>query len=116
MGRISLEDMEFYAYHGCFAEEQIIGGKFLVTVKIKTDTSEAEETDNLSKTINYQEIYALVKKEMEIKSKLLESVASRIAESVKTHFPEVKKVSVKVSKINPPVGGKMAAVSVLVKK
>lgn len=116
MGRIILEDMEFYAYHGCFAEEQIIGGKFLITVKIESDTSEAEETDNITKTVNYQEVYAVIKKEMELKSKLLEHVASRIADAIKNHFPAVKEISVKVTKVNPPVGGKMAGVSVLIKK
>jgi len=116
MGRIILEDMEFYAYHGCFAEEQIIGGKFLITIKIVTDTSEAEKTDNITKTVNYQEVYAVIKKEMELKSKLLEHVASRIADAVKNHFPAVEEISVKVTKINPPVGGKMGGVSVLIKK
>jgi len=116
MGRISLEDMEFYAHHGCLDEEQIIGGKFLVTIKINTDTSEAERTDSLSKTINYQEVYIITKREMEIKSRLLEHVAARIAGAVKKQFPAIKDIYVKVSKINPPVGGKMACVSVLVKK
>ena len=116
MGRIILEDMEFYAYHGCFAEEQIIGGKFLVTVRIDADTSEAEKSDDLTKTINYQEVYALTKKEMEIKSRLLEHVASRIADAVKDRFSDIKKISVKVTKINPPVGGKMSGVSIRIKK
>jgi 7,8-dihydroneopterin aldolase/epimerase/oxygenase len=116
MGRIILEDMEFYAYHGCFAEEQIIGGKFLITVKIESDTSEAEKTDNITKTVNYQEVYAVIKKEMALKSKLLEHVASRIADAIKNNFPAVKEISVKVTKVNPPVGGKMAGVSVLIKK
>lgn len=116
MGQIVLEDMEFYAYHGCFAEEQIIGGKFLITVKIVTDTAEAEKTDNIAKTINYQEVYALIKKEMAQKSKLLENVASRISDAIKSHFPAVEKISVKVTKVNPPVGGKMAGVSVRIEK
>ncbi|HOY30437.1 MAG TPA: dihydroneopterin aldolase [Bacteroidales bacterium] len=116
MGRIILEDMEFYAYHGCFAEEQVIGGRFLVTVKIDTETTIAEQTDDISGTINYQEVYALIKKEMAVKSKLLEHVTSRIACAVKEHFPAVHKISVKVTKTNPPVGGKMAGVSVSIKK
>ncbi len=112
MGRISLEGMEFYAYHGCFAEEQIIGNLFLVDVKIETDTSGAEESDDISKTINYQEIYLIVKTEMERKSKLLEHVASRIAKSLRIHFPAILKIRVKVSKMNPPLGGKLNNVSV----
>jgi len=115
MGRISLEGMEFYAYHGCFAEEQIIGNRFMVDVKIEADTSGAEESDDISKTINYQEVYLVVKTEMERKSKLLEHVAARIARSLKTHFPGILKIRVKVSKMNPPLGGKLNNVSVEVR-
>jgi dihydroneopterin aldolase len=72
MSTISIEQMEFYAYHGCFKEEQIIGTRFLVDLYLETDTAKAEKTDDLSETVNYQEVYLLVKKEMEIKRKALE--------------------------------------------
>lgn len=116
MGRIILEDMEFYAYHGCFAEEQIIGGRFLVNIEIDADTLSAENTDDLTKTINYQEVYLLIKKEMEIKSRLLEHVASRIVKAIKIKFPDILRISVNVSKMNPPLGGKIAKVSVHLEK
>jgi dihydroneopterin aldolase len=106
MGRIILENIEFYAYHGCFTEEQIVGSKFLVTVKFDYNSMEAEKTDSLSKTINYQEVYVLIKKEMEQKSRLLEHVASRIADAIKNNFHEAEKISVKVTKINPPLGAR----------
>ena len=116
MGRIILEGMEFYAYHGCFTEEQIIGGRFLVNIEIDADTLLAENTDDLSKTINYQEVYLLIKKEMEIKSKLLEHVASRIANAIKKQFPDIFKIFVCVSKMNPPLGGKIEKVSIQLEK
>ena len=64
MSKISLEGMEFFAYHGCFSEEQIIGTRFIVDLWIDANTLEAEDTDKLSKTLNYQEIYLLVKEQM----------------------------------------------------
>ena len=111
MSIISIKGMEFFAYHGCFKEEQIIGTKFFVDLYIEADTSEAEETDKLSKTINYQTVYLLVKKEMEIKSKLLEHVGRRILKAVKKEFPNINSVKVKISKMNPPLGGKINSVS-----
>ncbi|OYT12618.1 MAG: hypothetical protein B6I19_09430 [Bacteroidetes bacterium 4572_114] len=72
MALISLEGMEFFAYHGCFSEEQIIGTRFVVDLYIETDMKEAEESDKLSKTINYQDVYLMVKEQMMVKSKLLE--------------------------------------------
>lgn len=103
--------MEFYAYHGCFKEEQIIGTRFLVDLYLETNTENAEQSDALADTVNYQEVYLLVKKEMEIKSKLLEHVGRRILVSIKNTFPEVRFAKIKISKMNPPLGGKIKNVS-----
>ena len=111
MSTISIEQMEFYAYHGCFKEEQIIGTRFLVDLYLETDTGDAEKSDYLADTVNYQEVYLLVKKEMEIKSKLLEHVGRRILNAIKEEFPEVISSELKISKMNPPLGGKMKNVS-----
>ncbi|MBU1012010.1 MAG: dihydroneopterin aldolase [Bacteroidetes bacterium] len=115
MSIISIEGMEFFAYHGCFKEEQIIGTKFIVDLFIETETSLAEETDDLTKTINYLEVYSIVKKEMEIKSKLLENAGRRILSSLKHNFPNTKNMTVKISKLNPPLGGKIKNVSLTIK-
>lgn len=111
MGTISIEGMEFFAYHGCFKEEQIIGTKFTVDLFMETDTAEAETSDNLSKTVNYQAVYGLVAEEMNIKSNLLENVARRILDRLKREYPRVTASRIKISKMNPPVGGKVERVS-----
>ena len=116
MGKIQLENMEFYSYHGCFKEEQIIGTKFVVDLEIETDTTKAEVSDHLTDTLNYQEIYHVIKKEMEQKSHLLEHVARRIIDSVQAAFPGINHIRVKVSKLNPPVGGKMQQVSMVLEQ
>jgi dihydroneopterin aldolase len=115
MSKISLEGMEFFAYHGCFSEEQIIGTHFIVDLWIDANTAEAEETDKLSKTLNYQEIYLLVKEQMAIKSKLLEHVGRRILKTLMEKFPEIINAEVKISKMNPPLGGKLKNVSLTLK-
>lgn len=112
MSQISINGMEFFAYHGCFEEEQIIGTNFIVDLEIETDTSKSEETDKLSDTINYQEVYLLIKKEMEQNSKLLEHVGKRILNSLTTQFSEIEKTKIKISKINPQLGGKLDNVSI----
>jgi dihydroneopterin aldolase len=111
MGKIQLEGMEFFAYHGCFREEQLIGTKFVVDLDIEYETSSAEQSDHLHDTLNYQEAYRIVKKEMEIRSNLLEHVARRILEAMKKAFPSAGKTVVKISKLNPPLGGKVRQVS-----
>ncbi len=112
MALIALEGMEFFAYHGCFSEEQIIGTRFEVDLYLEAATQEAEESDVLSKTINYQEVYLLVKEQMAIKSKLLEHVGRRILNGVMKSYPEIEFAEVKVAKMNPPLGGKLGSVSV----
>jgi 7,8-dihydroneopterin aldolase/epimerase/oxygenase len=116
MALIELEEMEFFAHHGCFKEEQIIGNKFTVNFSFEVDTSKAEKTDKIGDTTNYQTVYDLIKEEMNIPSNLLEHVANRIIERVFNVFPEISWASVKVSKMNPPLGGKMKSVNAALKR
>lgn len=112
MGKIILEQMEFYAYHGCFQEEQIIGNRFIVTLELETNTTAAETSDKLQDTVNYQLVYNLVRREMDTKGHLLEHVARRILDAVTDAFPSIISLKLRISKMNPPLGGKMNAVSV----
>ncbi len=112
MGKIHLESMEFYAFHGHYEEEQIVGNRFLVDLVIETEMDAAALSDELEDAVNYQEAYRLVSREMKKKSKLLENIASRILNSVCSELPGVLKATVTIRKMNPPVGGQMKAVSV----
>ncbi len=111
-GLIELEEMEFYAYHGHFEEEQIVGNKFLVNISLETDCSKAAETDDLNDALNYVSIYNITKEEMGKKSHLLEHLVARIIDRINSEFPQIISSKVKVSKLNPPVGGRMDKVSV----
>ena len=111
MGTILLEGMEFYAFHGCFKEEQIIGTKFSLDLKVEVDTSVSEYSDQLKDTTDYVGLYRCVKKEMEQKAHLLEHVARRIMDAVIKEFPTIQAIELKIAKLNPPMGGKMQQVS-----
>jgi len=116
MGLIHIENMEFYAFHGHFKEEQIVGNKFLVDLTIETDMEVASKSDNLKDAVNYQKAYQIVKAEMEKKSYLLENIAGRILDALYSEMTGIKKATVKVSKMNPPVGGRIGSVSVVMGK
>jgi len=111
MSIISIEGMEFFAYHGCFKEEQVIGTKFRIDLFLNVDTSAAEKSDQLQDTVNYQSVFQLVKKEMETTSKILEHVGRRILDNIESEFPNVDHARIKIRKLNPPLGGKMDFVS-----
>ena len=113
MSVIQIEKMEFYAYHGHFREEQIVGNRFLVDLWIETDMNKPAETDRLNDAVNYQVAYKLIRKEMEKKSNLLEHIAKRILDTLFENLEGIEKARVKISKMNPPVGGKIDSVSIL---
>jgi len=112
MGYIELEGMEFYAFHGHFSEEQQVGNRFTVDLKIETDTRTAEESDRLEDALDYQQIYHIIAGEMKQKSFLLENIAARIRNKLTETFPQIISMKLKVTKINPPLGGRVRQVSV----
>jgi dihydroneopterin aldolase len=114
--KIALENMEFHAYHGCLEHEKQFGNTFLVSVAMELYLPLAGKTDKLSDTLNYQLVYDVVKAQMEIRSNLMEHLAQRIINSLSERFPGIQSLHVKLSKINPPLGGKTANVTVELKK
>lgn len=112
-GLIEIEGMEFYAFHGCYKEEQIVGNRFMVDLHFTTDVEAASESDSIIDTISYLEVYEIVEEQMQITSHLLEHVAQRIISALKDHYgKDILSVKVKVSKCNPPLGGCIKQVSV----
>ena len=116
MGQIRLNGMEFFAYHGCFPEERQNGNHFLVDVTIEVDMEKPSKSDDLRDTLNYAEVYELVKQEMAVPSHLLEHVSARIMDKIADKFPHIEQVEVSVSKLNPPIGGKANSVKITQKK
>ena len=113
MGLIQIENIEIFAYHGCFEEEKIIGNNFIVDAWIEADCSKAAKSDKIEDAINYQTVYEIICEEMKIVSDLIENVAQRIINRIYIAFPEgVDKVKIKVSKLNPPLTGQIGRVSV----
>ncbi len=117
MGLIEIENMEFYAYHGHYEEERIVGNRFLLNIKIETNTEKAELSDCIDDALNYQTVYSIIRKEMKQKSHLLENIAKRILDAIYSQFDEkIISSEIKVSKINPPMGGQIGQVSVSLKR
>lgn len=110
---IELENMEFYAFHGHYAEEQIVGNRFRVDLSFTVDGETAAQTDELETTVSYLDVYLCVREQMEIKSHLLEHVSRRIIEALKERFPAILSMRLKMSKMTPPLGGQVEKVSVI---
>ena len=115
-GRVALEGLEFHAYHGVYPHERSSGNKFEVDILVETEFKDSAFEDDLAGTINYEDLYEIVKAEMEKPSKLLETVANSISKKTLSVFPSAVNVNVSISKFNPPIGGVCRKASVVVAK
>jgi dihydroneopterin aldolase len=106
MGRVALEGLEFHAFHGLYPHERESGNWFEVDITVETDFSVAAGTDELSGTVNYEVLFRIIRDEMDRPAKLLEKLAEKIVHDVLNEIPAVLNVEIKISKLNPPIGGK----------
>ena len=119
MAFIFLENMRFKAYHGLYPEEQTLGNHFILDIKIETPIEgatvvEAFGVEQLSQTINYETVYNICRFEMEQPQKLLETVVQRIVQKLQAQFTNIHAIELKLRKLNPPLGGAVAASAVAV--
>ena len=113
MGQIYLENIRTYSHHGCMKEETVIGSEYRVDLWVDADLTVASSSDDLKDTPDYVVLHQIVVKEMKIPSRLLEHVAQRIIERIKSTVKDLDHIRVRVSKINPPIGGDVQSISVL---
>jgi dihydroneopterin aldolase len=113
MGKIIIEEMEFYAFHGHYQEEQIVGNRFLVDLEMDADLTDAADSDNLNDAVNYQQAYQIIKNEMRrTKSNLLENIGKRILDALYAEMEGIEKASIRIRKLNPPMGGPIKSVGI----
>ena len=111
MGLITLEGIRVFAFHGHLPEEKKLGGHFIVNVWIEADTSEVEKTDDLNNTVDYVKIIAIVKEKMAIRSDMIEVPTKRIVDAI-LPLNKVRKVTVEVEKVQPPIEASFDKISV----
>ncbi len=116
MGVIQVNNIKLYAYHGCLEEEAKIGSEYRVDVSVKANLKKSSITDELIDTVDYVHLNYIVKQEMAIRSKLLEEVVKRILNRIFKELSMVEKAKVSVAKLNPPIGGNVEEVVVILTK
>ncbi len=115
LSKLQITGMTFNETHGVNDAEYIIPGEYVVDVCLYLDLIQAGKTDNLSYTVDYEQVYLLVKDEMKEHKKLIETLTYNIGRTVLNKFRQVEKVKVVVSKINPPIKGRIASTSAEIK-
>ena len=112
MGIIKLKNIRTYSYHGCLIEEGKLGSDYAVDLEVKTDLRKSAVSDNLEDTVDYVLLNQIVVEEMEIRAHLLEHVAHRIIKRIFNEVPAISRITLAVSKLNPPIGGDVEAVTI----
>ncbi|MCC5944413.1 MAG: dihydroneopterin aldolase [Bernardetiaceae bacterium] len=114
--RVTLSELEFFAYHGVLAEERKIGNRYRVDVHLFLNLQKAGETDALEHTIDYGEAYRIVAEQMKKTSQLLEHIALQIIQNLLAKFEKLQACEVIVHKFNPPIGGVAASSQVCMRR
>ena len=114
MTTISLHGAEFFAYHGFYPQEQKLGSRFMVDVDVTFTPIVDSLNDELSDTLDYEQLYHIVDGQMKQTKKLIETVAYAIAGEIKNRYEYVKEVKITIKKLNPPLKGKVGYSSVVV--
>ena len=117
LDEIRIEDLEVFANHGVFPEENVLGQKFLVSAVLYTDTRRAGKTDDLTASIHYGEVCAFIDRYLrEHTFKLLERAAESLAEELLLNTQNLRKVRIEIKKPWAPVGLPLKTVSVSIER
>jgi len=113
LGIVKVENIRVFSYHGCLKEETKIGSDYRVDLEIKANLQKSAKSDVLKDTVDYVFLNRIVREEMLKPTHLLETVAKRILIRIFKESPMVKKATVWVSKLNPPIGGDVEKVTII---
>lgn len=116
MGTIRVNNIKVFTNHGCLDEEAKIGSEYRVDIEIDADLKQSAITDELSDTVDYVHLNNIAKEEMAVRSKLLETVAQRMIDRIFTEIPMVEYAKVSVAKLNPPIGGNVQEVVIILEE
>ncbi len=114
--KIELKGLKFFAHHGLYAEEREKGSWFKVDISFFCDAEDAIKNDEITGTINYEEIYRIVQDEMQVPSKLIEHVGQRIVNRLKSEINAIEHIRLKLTKICPPINGDVQNVAIIIEE
>lgn len=111
---IELKQMTFHAFHGVGEQERRVGNTYRIDLRLGLDIRRAALSDDLADTVNYAAVYAVLRDEMARPSCLIESVAARIVRRLRLDFPAIETLEIRLAKQNPPFGGDIREVAVVI--
>jgi len=105
MIKIALHEIKFFAYHGFYPEEQILGSHFLVDMEVEFKNKNV--ADEISNTVNYERLHSILTEEMKQPRRLLETLAQEMVAKIRSAYPYLETIKVAIKKLNPPLPGEV---------
>ena len=112
---IQLQHLRFFGHHGLYEEEALIGNEFEVNLTLETEAPD-DVVVRIEDTINYAAVYVIVQQIFNQREALLETTVMKMANAIKDEFPALKKISIQLTKLHPPIASFTGSVSVTYNK
>ncbi|MGI4020588.1 MAG: dihydroneopterin aldolase [Janthinobacterium lividum] len=106
MIKVALHEVKFFAYHGFYPQEQILGNPFLVDVEVEFNNKNIGD-DEISNTVNYEKLHSILTEKMKQPRKLLETLVQEMVDQIRLEFPFLQKIKLGIKKLNPPLPGEV---------
>jgi dihydroneopterin aldolase len=108
---VHLHNLHFNSFHGIHEEEKILGNEYLIDASVKFH-EEREVITSIQDTINYEDIYNIIKERMSVPTPLLETIVMEIGNEIHIEFPQVRSINISLKKMYPPIEGIQGAAGV----
>jgi 7,8-dihydroneopterin aldolase/epimerase/oxygenase len=102
MIQIHLDQLQFYAYHGLYQEERILGNDYLVDITLDHQP-ENFMIQSIDETVDYSKIYQMIAQRMKIPTELLETIATEFCVEVMKKYLSVQAIQISIKKLHPPI-------------
>ena len=111
-GKVCINKLALYGYHGCLEEEAIAGARFLIDAELYVDFTNARKTDNLHDTVDYEKVIFTIKESFKQRAMLIEYAGELVIRDLKRVFPMITKVVLTIHKPSAPISAEFGSVSV----
>ncbi|MGH2564994.1 MAG: dihydroneopterin aldolase, partial [Ginsengibacter sp.] len=101
---VHLHDLHFNAFHGIHEEEKVLGNDYIIDVSVEFHEEE-QVIHSINDTINYVDIYNIIRERMSVPTPLLETVVMEIGNEIHNEFPQVRSINIYIKKVHPPIEG-----------
>ena len=108
---VHLHDLRFNSFHGIHEAEKILGNDYIIDASLEFH-EEVEVITSIHDTVNYVDIYNIIRERMNVPTPLLETIVMEIGNEIHNEFPQIRSINISLKKMHPPIEGIQGAAAV----